>query len=74
MAKRKRILYAIAYEIYRPNGEIEPRIEYSHGESAGLVKFNFGMHLPKGLDVRVIDVAPAVGYHVLDNHADKLKA
>jgi hypothetical protein len=75
MKKRKeRVLYAICYEIHKDNGDIEPRIEYTHGTSAGLVALNFGMHVPKNKNVKVVHVAPAVGYHVLDDNADRLKA
>ena len=81
VAKDGTILYAIAYErriIYFKNGQRRrkwvPGIEYLHAKDEGDARLQyFQSELPGVMqETRIVGVAPVIGYHVEDNHGDKL--
>lgn len=65
-----RILYAVAYWF---RGKF--RIDYCHAKNQANARYVFFASLPRKVRkrfVRIIDIAPVIGYNVLDNHGDKL--
>jgi hypothetical protein len=81
--KDGKTLYAIAYErrvIYVKNGERRRRwvaeVEYLHAENEGDARLQyFQSEAPHVMqEVRIVGVAPVIGYHVNDNHGDVISA
>lgn len=73
-AKRSgKLLYGICYW-HRVNGRMTEEFLYCHADDEGdarLVYLNSGAG--KGLhDMRIVAIAPVIGYHVKDEHGDKL--
>lgn len=71
-SRRKR-LYAIAYERH-VNQEVYPCIEYLHAFNArrARVQFMKGFNFNEIRVIKVVGVAPVVGFHVHDEHGEKL--
>jgi hypothetical protein len=73
-------LFAVAWETHRTRGGrlvvVDCGVDYMHAESAGHARFQFWQALTpaekKGR--HVVNIAPAVGFNVHDNHGDKLSA
>lgn len=81
--KDGKILYAIALErrvVYFKYGERRrkwvPEVEYLHAVDEGDARMQyFNSELPTVMqEVRIVGVAPVIGYHVNDNHGDDITA
>ncbi len=81
--KDGKILYAIAYEkrvSYVKNGQRRrkwiPGMEYLHAVDEGDARLQyFQSEAPQVMqEVRIVGVAPVIGYHVNDNHGDDISA
>lgn len=74
-AEEGRALYAVVYE--RPNTPgrfpawVPGNIVYMRAKDAANARFLF-LNAQGRARVRIVGIAPAVGYHVLDEHGDKL--
>ena len=73
MINRKKRLYAIAYERYL-EGQIYPRIDYLHAETERHAKAQFyrGISFKHLKQIKLIGISVVVGYHVHDEHGEKL--
>lgn len=74
------ILYAVAYELYDEKKNIvKCGMEYMHAENAGHAKGCFFLGNPDAIKlqmqnrIKVVDAAPVVGFHVLDDNGDNLE-
>ncbi len=69
-----KILYAICAEkVYRRTGNVAADIIYVHAADDGEARWIFGQDRDfRGF--RIVAVAPAIGFHVADNHGEKLIA
>lgn len=70
-------LYAIAWEKRTRAGVVlDCGHDYLHAESAGHAKAQYlrGLAPEERRGRHIVEVAPAVGFHVHDNHGDKLSA
>jgi hypothetical protein len=74
------ILYAVAYEVISPKGEIlKCDFEYMHAENAAHARFKFfagnptaGQRYNLGL-LRISSIGPVIGVKALDEHGDKME-
>jgi hypothetical protein len=66
-------LWAIAYERHA-NGQVYTRIEYSHAKNEihARVQFFRQFKLRELRQIKLVGIAPVVGYHVHDDHGEKL--
>lgn len=73
-------LFAVAWEIHRTRGGrlvvVDCGHDYLHAESAGQAKATYlrGLTPHERRGRHIVNVAPAVGFNVHDNHGDKLSA
>ncbi len=73
-AKRSgKLLYGICYW-HRVNGRIREEFLYCHADDDGDARSQYlNSSAGKGLlDLRIVAIAPVVGYHVKDEHGEKL--
>lgn len=71
-----KILYAIVAEcvtVKHRKRYVKIDTIYTHAETEGEARFLFSQDPDYGRH-RIIAVAPAIGYHVADNHGDRLIA
>lgn len=70
----KRLLYCIAYEYRVKRGVWRPELDYLHANDANDARWwFFQSESPQVFrQVRVVSVAPVVGYFVNDNHGEDL--
>lgn len=75
MARNGKALYAICYEWWPAKGyPLTADIMYCLATDEGDARFQY-MHapLPKtSAGARIVALAPAIGYHVIDDHGEKL--
>lgn len=66
-------LYAVAYEIH-VQGNVVPHIEYLHAPTERHAKAQFyrGISLKNLRQIKLVGIAPVVGFHVHDEHGEKL--
>jgi len=69
-----KILYAICAERrHKRTGYVIPQIIHVHASNEGEARWIFGQD-PDQKHYRIVAVAPAVGFHVADNHGEMLVA
>lgn len=68
--KSGRPLYAIAFNIKRGRHWFPHPVEYVHAEDAATAR-NIAIRSFKE-QIDIIAVAPAIGFHVADNHGERL--
>jgi hypothetical protein len=64
-------LFCACLEIWR-NGEWIARKDYLHADDVGEARAKVTVAHPNRNLVRIIGVAQVIGYHVEDNHGDRL--
>ncbi len=65
-------LYAVAYEIFNRKGEIiRGDFEYLHADSASHALNQFRLSHPNRRRHRIIGASIVLGYHALDDNADR---
>ncbi len=68
-----RPLYCIAYERYDRKGQlIKADFEYVHADSTAHARNQFCHSRPNRRRHKIVGVAPVIGYHALDDNADKV--
>lgn len=77
MTQPKQQLYAIAYEYRIGRGRTRkwiPEIDYLHADDGADARLKFFQSEPLEImrEVRMVGVAPVIGYFVDDNKGDKL--
>lgn len=72
--KPKKPLYAIAYEYRVRPGVWRPEIEYMHAEDNSDARLQFFRSEPNSnhRHMRIVGIAPVLGYFVNDNKGDAL--
>ena len=66
-------LYAVAYEIFNRKGDIvRGDIEYMHADSAAHALNQFRLSHPNRRKCRIIGASVVLGYHALDDSADRV--
>ncbi len=68
MSDEGKILYAIAYERQVSKTEIQANIEYTHATCVAGARYVFMSDPANQRRVRIVGIAPVVGYHVLDEN------
>lgn len=66
--QEKRPLFAIAFILKGASIQFE----YLHAENVNHARIQFCAAHPNRVKFHIIDIAPAVGYYVHDNHGDVL--
>jgi hypothetical protein len=68
-----KLLYSICYW-HRVDGRWREEFLYCHADDAGDARVQyFNSPIGRGLhDLRIVAIAPVVGYHVKDEHGEKL--
>jgi hypothetical protein len=76
IAPSGKILYAVAWEKWFRGVQVSSTIEYLHAYSMRDAKRIFKRSKPRlpGVRYRIVAAAPAVGFHVNDNHGESLEA
>lgn len=72
--KEKRLLYAVAYEYKVKKKKWIPDIDYLHANDANDARWWFFQSEPPETfrQVRVVGIAPVIGYFVDDNKGEQL--
>ncbi len=67
-------LYSIAYEFRESPGVWKPAILYVHATDAGDARVQYLQSEAEGnhRHMRIVGIAPVIGYHVNDNHGEDL--
>jgi hypothetical protein len=73
--KEVKIFYAVAYE-YIENEHVKGGIEHMHAKDVPEARHAFVSGHPELVNkhLRIVGIAPAIGFKVLDEHGDKLIA
>jgi len=77
MVMEKRKLYAIASERMIKHGKNiswVPEIVHVHANDSAHAKFIFLQDIDHRRNYRIVAVGPVIGYHVEDEHGEKLRA
>ncbi len=68
-----KLLYSICYW-HRVDGKIKEEFLYCHAEDEGDARLQY-FNSPEGQglhDLRIVAIGPVIGYHVKDEHGEKL--